>query len=403
MQASATSPLAHARPVLARRSQYILLITAAALFYLPSLRFGYFYDDFWVLKHGLAEVHPLIAARPAWYLPSYLLSLVSTDAVFQRAVSLACFVAVGGVGYLLLRGQRAGLLILAVLLAHPWFVYPVTWISQRSDLFWIAFTGLALVATSARATAAWAALSMFAKAPFVMHGLVFAYRLFAQRAVAAAVVVVAAFVAVVVASAVIVTGSVVETREAVGGFHTLKQSSSSGLELLAVFAIAGAAKLAESLLMIFVPFPATYDTGVLGVLTLAAYVGAWAAIGWALVRSRLQAVNWTWVAVGLAASTAFVFLAQLRAIAPAGFFLLAGLLAGLPATRVVHAGLVTLLAANLIGSIALYRATDTGCYDIDRPNAVRDCQEPTDLPIARWQHDRNDLVQEITVRIKRWL
>jgi hypothetical protein len=403
MDASASSVARPAQnPALTERALYALVVAAAAAFYVPSLGFGYFYDDFWLLRQGLADVHPLVATRPAWFLPSHLLSAASIDPLFQRAVSLACFAAVGWVGYLLLRGRPNGPLILAVLLAHPWFVYPVTWISQRADLLWIAFTGLALAAATPRATAAWAALSMLAKAPFVMQGLVFAYRLFAQRAAGTALAVVAVFAVVVAASAAIVSGSMVEAQDAVGGFHTLKHSAAGPLELLGLFAITGAAKLLESLLMIFVPFPATYGTGALGIATIAASVVAWTIAAALLARGRLRGLEWTWLAVGLAASTAFVFLAQLRAIAPAGFFLVAGLLAGLPATRAARAALAVLLVGNLASSVALYRATDTGCHDIDRPHAARDCQEPGDLPIARWQRDRGALVQQMAAHIRSW-
>jgi hypothetical protein len=170
--------------------------------------------------------------------------------------------------------------------------------------------------------------------------------------------------------------------------------------LAGVFLATGAGKVAASLAMMFVPFPATWGTGALGLAVAAACLAAWGAIGWTIARRGGRGVNGLWIAIGLAASVAFVFLAQLRAIAPAGFFLVAGLLVALPPTRAAKFALGALFAANLASSVALYRATDTGCYDLHRPDAVRECQEPADLPIARWQRDRNEIVQALAARIK---
>lgn len=387
----------------ARRSEALavmLTVAAAVLFYAPSLRFGYFYDDFWLLRQGLFDTHRLVLARPAWHLPSWALAQVSVDPVFQRALNLACFGLVAAVGFVLLRPAALRYSVLAVLLAHPWFVYPVTWISQRSDLVWITLVGLALLAARPRAAAAWSVLSLLAKAPFVLHGAVLALRLARARHRAAGWTVLAATSIVAAAAAWLVLGPQAGHDEAArGGLHTLRGAGLDGLRLAALFLAAGALKVAESLLLMFVPFPATYGWGIAGAAVIVAYVAGWALALRELGRAGWAQVDGWWLAVGLAAAVAFVFVAQLRAIAPAGFFLLGGLLAGLPATATARAAVALLLAANLAGTFALYRATDTGCYDLDEPRATERCREPADIPSARWERDRGAIVQAIAARL----
>jgi hypothetical protein len=387
----------------ARRSEALaimLVVATAMLFYAPSLRFGYFYDDFWLLRQGLLDTHRLVLARPAWHMPSWALAQISVDPTFQRAVNLACFGLVAAVGFVLLRPAALRYSVLAVLLAHPWFVYPVTWISQRSDLVWIALVGLALLASRPRAAAAWSVLSLLAKAPFVLHGAVLALRLARAGHRAAGWTVLAATLVVAAAAAWLVLGpQAVHDEGARGGIHTLKDAGLDAAQFGALFLAAGLIKVGESLLLMLVPFPATYGRGIAGAAAIVAYAAGWALAVRELARTGWAQVNGWWLAVGIAAALSFVFVAQLRAIAPAGFFLLGGLLAGLPATAAARAAVALLLAANLGGTVALYRATDTGCYDLDEPRATERCREPADIPSARWERDRGAIVQAIAARI----
>lgn len=383
----------HWRPVLA-----VLLCT---LFYAPSLNFGFYYDDFWILRQSVGNADPMHLARPAWLLTTIGAAQISTDPFFQRLVSLICFDLLAVLGYQLLRKTAHPLLLLLVLLSHPWFVYPVTWISQRADLLWLLFVCLALMARSSITTAAWAILSLLAKTPFVLHGIVLAAnaRMKGERGAAWAILL--GLAGVVVASYLLVLGQhVIADERAAGGFHSIKHAFSTPWGLYSAMALAGVAKIGESIVLMFVPFPATYGTGTLGWLVSMGYLAGWAVAFRFIQATGVHRINMLWLGIGATAALSFIFTAQLRAIAPAGFFLLAALLAVLPSRRGTSVLLATLLALNLVSSFALYRATDTGCYDLDQAGAYETCREGMSLPYHAWTEFRHRKTDEIAERIK---
>src|SRR5262249_25534710 len=75
------------------------VLIAMLLFYSRSLLFGYFYDDFWILKENWQTADPLHLLRPVWLLANGVFASISTDALFQRVVSLICFCGVAIVGF----------------------------------------------------------------------------------------------------------------------------------------------------------------------------------------------------------------------------------------------------------------------------------------------------------------
>jgi hypothetical protein len=380
----------------------ILAVVLCTAFYWPSLRFGFFYDDFWILQQSLETAHTMHLARPAWLLSTLGLAQVSTDPFFQRFASLVCFDLIAILGFqLLARSTSQPLLVLLVLLSHPWFVYPVTWISQRADLLWLVFVILALTSRSTIGSTVWSILSLLAKTPFIIHGLLLARRLRIQKNNVSALLVLVAFAAVVAASYFMVLGQhVISDEHAAGGFHSIKHSLTSTWGLLAAMMLAGSAKIAESIVLMFIPFPATYGTGPAFWSVCLGYLLAWCVASWLLFREHFARVNVLWLMIGGAASLSFVFTAQLRAIAPAGFFIIAALLAGLPASRRSTIALATLLCLNLLSSIALYRATDTGCYDLHQPGAYESCREGPSLPYQHWGEYRHRKTDEIAGALK---
>lgn len=377
----------------------MLLVALCTLFYWPSLKFGYFYDDFWILQQSLLGADPMHLARPAWLISTVGLAQLSTDPFFQRLVSLVCFDVLAILCLPLFRSTPYPLLLSLVLLSHPWFVYPVTWISQRADLLWLIFVALAVLSRSAFGATLWGMLSLISKTPFILHGLVLSGH-FRQRKwpVASAVLVVTFLVVAVVSYFLVLSQHVIADQTAAGGFHSLKHSFSSTWGLFGAMLLAGLAKIVESVVLIFVPFPATYGTGIISWAIVIGYLAAWAAAFNLLFRAKFVGVNILWLLIGSAAAMSFAFTAQLRAIAPAGFFVVAALLAGMPSTRRSALVLSSILALNVWSSVALYKATDTGCYDLHQPGAYEVCREGANLPYRHWgeyRHDKTDEIAEV--------
>jgi hypothetical protein len=379
-----------------------ILLLAVNVFYVWSLSFGYFFDDLWILQQSVQEAHPLHLARPWWHLSTVAFAQISVDPFFQRLISLLVFNGIAVAGYVLLKDQPYRLLIMAVLLSHPWFIYPVTWISQRADLWWILFVILALMAQSSSRVVLWTGLSLISKAPFLLHALVFSGDQWRKKRKTHALIIVVMFIAIVIASYLLSNpyhGN--ETfNTAQGGTHQLSREADNSLIRLILVATTGGAKIIESIALMLVPFPAVYKTGIIGYAVVFIYLFTWIAAFWYLIKTRARDVNWMWILIGLFASSAFFWLAQLRAIVPGGFFLIGGLLLGLKHWRIAKPILVSLVAVNLITSIYLYDATNTGCFDLYEEGAAHRCVASDDLPYRQWMLERNDIVKEIVSNLK---
>ncbi len=359
-------------------------------FYAPTIGFGYYRDDFFyfALDRGEWLAQPFAAhGRPVFTATLVLLGGLSQSAALHHALNVVLFAALAP---LLARVARRlelpapGLWLAWVALCHPAFVWPASWISQRSDLLLLGFLCLAVAGWRSRwaLVALWA--SVAAKAPFVFHAAYFAGLDLRQRRPASALLLLG-FAAFCLFS-VYRSYYEVNVAEAEAGLYLARPEGLLGLVSVAALR---SLKIAEGLFTTFLPIGAFAVNGWLPLLALGLGVACWGLLLFEAIpglRRRLGEHRRGLVpplALGLLLALPYAFSAHLRIYAPAAPMLFMAVGALLPDTLRSRAALALLTALFLAGSLLNYEATRTGCSSLELP-----CRSEREVPAERWKEER---------------
>ena len=390
------------------RSRLLLVLLAVNLFILPSLSFGYMeIDDFQLIQSSLATRDQgifwrFLYARPVWVLSYPLVSALSDTALAHRLTALLLVNWIVFFAYRLIRHYKAWPLVILATVFHPAFLFPISWIAQRSDLLLILFAMLAFTHISRRRGMLFLALSDLAKSPFVFHNLFYAFRAWKNRASDSRFSRAAIFLAIAM-----MCGALfgmyhsyylinIEAAEPVGLYNVTDRDFTA----LAFILVSRCFKIAEGLFLAFVPLPAFYQTTAFP-FAIPAYLASWGALAYSAWRTGVEDSCRSIPLLAMAALMAIPLAlgTGLRVIPPALFFLFIGLLTLVRPSRMCVAALSALVTLNLLGSVLNYRFSDTGCYDLANSNPGLDCGH-RDVPIYSFGADRQQWVDKF---VKGWI
>jgi hypothetical protein len=292
--------------------------------------------------------------------------------------------------------------VLLAIVFHPAFLFPISWIAQRSDLLLILFSTLALANLSQRRGLLFLALSDLAKSPFVFQNFLYAFNAWKNRAsdtrfswaaIAIAIAMMCGALFGMYQSYYLIN---IDAAEPVGLYNVTDRGFTASAFILASRSL----KVLEGLFLGFVPVSAFYQTIALPV-ALPAYLLAWGALAFSAWRNGIEPSRRSvpMLAMAVLMAIPLAFGTGLRVIPPALFFLFLGLLTMVRPARVCVAALSTLVALNLLGSVLNYRFSDTGCYDLAAANPGWDCRH-RDVPIYGFEADRQQMVDKF---VKWWI
>ncbi len=395
-----------------------------AIFYLPSIGFGYRGNDFPLLTTDWAAFldEPFaVAGRPLLSLscvriPTFAaLDGVVASSQFQHALNIGLFLAVVLAAVALARRRRfppVALLFLVAALCHPSFLWAVTWISQRSDLFLVLCLCLSLSSLGGGSpgpvrpgSIAWLTLASASKSPFLFQNLAFAVAYARKRQYGFAAL------SLISMGIFLYFGYATYYATAVaGGGHGLFLLESGSDRYFATIALFRSIKILEGVFYTFVPLSA-YALSAAWVLGVGSVVIAcWVAILVDLWRGPVglgdlrRDPNFALVAsIGLLLCVPYAFSSGLRIYVPATLFLYlaVGIAVGLrghPGTRTV-AGISIIAVIHLAGVWLNYPASRTDCFELDRRHEAR-CQG-TSVPAEDWNRFRGEMVDRFVIDVLR--
>ena len=376
-------------------------VALLAVVYAWSLSYGYLWDDYYAVKFTYAEAarNSLIHVRPISYFSFPLIYSISPHPfgqhLFNYAFLLGCVAAACRVCR---RYDIAwGGLVTAAAFLHPSFLYPTTWVSQRADLIMIVFALLAILYVERRRGFAYLVLSDLGKVPFVFHNVWYAVhkwrnsKSISDRTLALAAVLL--LIPLLGASVVFYDGY----KDNVP--HGLFLFDGQGLFGFVVWAVARAAKIAESLVLIFVPLPALYGAMPLWAVVslLVAALAAWITLAAAALQGWRDGRGWPrFLAVALLSTIPFAINSDPRVWPPAIPFLFLGIVSFVRPTSAAAGALGILALVYGLGTAFNYGLSDTGVYV---PSAIVDYTlcGPHEMafPMERWRCDRSKVVESI--------
>ena len=243
----------------------IVLVNA---FYAYSLSFGYLLDDATLVPFRFSEIPGYLATdhfRPLWLLSYPAASALSESAWLHHLVNLALLNVCLLLAYRIVQDHWGAPLLVAAIFLHPSFIYPTTWIAQRSDLILLALVLLTVLTLNRRASYLFTLLSDLAKSPFIFQNLYVAYHAFRHRRnYLGALLLIAPLAPLIWLGYTNAFGSYLSAEDP-SGLANLNYSSPLAL-LFAI--VARAIKVAEGAAYLFVPFPAVYGTPLMAVVSI---------------------------------------------------------------------------------------------------------------------------------------
>lgn len=383
----------------------LLLLIIFNIFWLPSLAYGFLWDD---------ATHVTFSFDEAWqrsldhaFRPLYLFSFPVISNIFGLDPWIHRIVNLGLINLTMIclyqslpKPSRVTLLGFSVVFTHPALLFPVTWIAARNDAMLLALVALAILQLRRGKTGMYPlVLSFLCKVPFVLHGLFFMVILVVRRRLVTAAIVMTFIVLMIWVSFESGYRSQIDSHSLVNKL---------GADWMTVM-LARGAKGVEAIILVFVPFPAFYHLPLWG-FSIFAYVLLWSVlVFWGNVRlpdglTSVSIQTWmkqygAWIlALGLLSLPPLVFNSQLRVVAVAAVLIQFGLLLLCRDLSSRAHALVALLALNILGLMQNYRLSDTGYMMVGAvPTAERVdayCQTNR-VPISHWDCERNLLVGRI--------
>ncbi len=364
--------------------------------YVPSLWFGFLWDDSREVQRTLASAWDKVLIHPR---PLYYLSFVLTNDWFSgpfphHLVNLLLLAtAVAAMSTLAWRAAVPfGPVVVLAIFLHPSFVYPITNISQRNDLLLLSFLPLAMAYADAPRGFVYLVLSDLAKAPFVLHNLWYAVRRWSDdrvRAIAAVLIMVALLALILRFWAPVETGST----------SPMSGLTGSGAATAVFKLIVTGVKSLEGIALAHAPFEAHWDLwgGTAAGAALVGYLGAWGV----LVRNawrRRDALKpaYKFFAVAVLSSLPFAVVTDPRVLCPAVPFFLLGWVVAAGRQRSTGIALGVLLVLNAGGTLANYRLSDTGAMTAAvAPDYTLCGAVEMRIPMERWRCERSALAADI--------
>jgi hypothetical protein len=385
---------------IARFNDYVICLGILNAFYIPSLWFGFQWDDYLRLQVTWSEAWAWISERylrPYYWLAMTVENYLPSEPVYRRLVTLFWMNVLLIVGCRLARKYQLPFapLVICTIFLHPSFVYPFTWISQKLDMYLLILMFLSFINLDRGRGLLYLALSNLAKTPFVFHNLWYAWYHYRAKSPWWFWV----LPPLLIVPFLVHSGWWWFTTMASGGFNSpLAHLEVPGLVGVGVALLARGAKLIEGIVTALVPFPAYYGSNpAVLVAAGAAYVGA---LGSLLVlglkRMGPRHVPFHFLAVAFLTSIPFAINNWTRVLVPAiPFFYLALFMAAGRSRTALVAGTV-LLALNTTGSALNYRFTDTGDYVGSSALDYKPCK-PFDVqfPMEHWTCDRFQLASRL--------
>jgi len=380
----------------------ILLLT-----YVWSLPFGYLWDDYVEVNVDLADaIHRLVYVQfRVFHSLSFAFTNPFFDQPFQhRLINLSLMVAAAVFGVHAARrfNVPAAPLVVSVILLHPTYVYPVTWISQRNDLFLLVFVFLAIANTFRGRGLVYLILSDVSKTPWVLQNVWYAWQVWRKKGPRWQVFLALVAMPLVIAQAFLFWGDVTATS-----FSPMSELSAEGFGAFVFTLLVRVAKVLESWFLIHIPVAAFYGAAPIPVVAavVAAYGVAWLVILLKIFRERRWTVaGWHFLALAILMSGPFVANNDPRVFGPAiPFFIFFWVsMSGWDRNVGIALGLIAIL--NLGGTVLNYRLSDTGVYE---PVASVDYTlcgvHEMQFPMERWRCDRSHLARIVVRGVNQYL
>lgn len=375
-------------------------------FYLPALSFGYLWDDHFEVVAGWDRLAEKLPTHPRVF---YYLSFALTNPLFDAAWQHRLFNLVLFAGAMIAAFHAArhyelpypALLILAIY-SHPVFVYPVTFISQRNDLFLQLFVMLTLIYATRRSGIVALVCSNVSKSPWAFQNIWYIWKNWRTDVPRIYLVVAGLLIVAIVAQGLVFWEGVKEDAHS-----PMMSFSGGGLGGIAFVLAVRAAKIAEGLFMVHVPFQAYYSVLPPAILVaiVAGYLALWLALLVNIVRRRgILRTGLEFVGLTLLMSIPFAANSDPRVIAPAVPFVVFAwvALAGRGRTTAVALSCIALL--NLGAALANYHLSDSG-YDQPTPGKsyVLCGEYEMQIPMDRWRCERADVARSIVVEANKFL
>jgi hypothetical protein len=368
------------------------------IYYLPSLSFGYLWDDYFEVTADWKRVVEQFSTHPrVFYYASFGLTNSVFDSAWQhRLVNLALLAAaIIAASYAARRYKLPyPTLLLLVIFSHPVFVYPITWISQRNDLFLQIFIFLTLIFATRRIGFVFLICSNFAKSPWVLQNVWYIFKNWRSAVprwylLAAALLVVAIFG----------QGFFFYGEIKAGATSPMTEFGGSGFfSIVFILAVRGL-KILEAIFMAHIPFPAFYKAVPVGVFAgiVLAYFATWiATLAVAFKTRRDKKTALEFLGLVLLMSVPFAANSNARVLAPIIPLLYFAWLSLMPKSRPTVIILSGLLSLNLAGTSLNYRLSDTGIYEAAKADDYTICgtREIT-LPMEHWRCERSLVARQI--------
>jgi hypothetical protein len=366
--------------------------------YAPALAFGYVWDDWMELASSADRVvHQLRTHPRVLYYLSFLATNPLFDAPWQhRLVNLVLFLLAVLAGTRVARryGVPYPALVALAAFSQPMFVYPVTWISQRSDLFLQLFLMLTLLHATAGRGLVYLVASDISKSPWIFHNVWYMWRNRGGpgqrwRAVVAAVV------------ALLILGQSLIFWSDLGTTATspMTHLQVDGVIGTAISLAVRMAKVVEALFITVVPFPAFYKAVPVAAFVAVSglYAACWFRLAWlALHSGSFWRRSGEFMMLVALMSIPFAANSDPRVIGPAIPFVYFAVFVSIPARPFVAFLAALLVLCNLFGVYLNFHLSDTGVYEPVRTLDYVLCgpHEMT-IPMDRWRCERADIAHVV--------
>jgi len=380
------------------RFPFLVPASLILIFYLPSLRFGFLWDDYFEVTADWQRMFEQLPIYPRiFYYASFGLTNSIFDYAWQhRSVNLALLTTAVIAASYAVRCYKLPYptLLLLVIFSHPVFVYPITWISQRNDLFLQIFIFLTLIFATKRIGFVFLICSNFAKTPWVLQNVWYIFKNW-RSGVPRWYLLVAGLLVV----AIFGQGLLFYSEVKAGSTSPMTEFGGSGFFSVVFVLAVRALKILEAIFMAHIPFPAFYKAVPVGIfaIIILAYFATWIALLIVAFKNRRNTKTaLEFLGLVLLMSVPFAANSNARILAPIIPLLYFAWISLMPKSRTTVIILSSLLILNLVGTLLNYRLSDTGIYEGDKADDYTICGERENtLPMEHWRCERSLVARQI--------